>query len=61
MEEGCAILAGKAHSPVMSCRATCDKRLSGPTRNPFDLARNSGSLRRPARCRAALPPEDRPG
>lgn len=42
MEEAGAILVGKTNSPVMGFRGTCDNRLFGPTRNPFDLSRNSG-------------------
>jgi amidase len=42
MEEAGAILVGKTNSPVMGFRGTCDNPLFGPTRNPFDLSRNSG-------------------
>lgn len=42
MEEAGAILVGKTNSPVMGFRGTCDNYLFGPTRNPFDLSRNSG-------------------
>jgi amidase len=42
MEEAGAILVGKTNSPVMGFRGTCDNPLFGPTRNPFDLTRNSG-------------------
>jgi len=37
-----AILVGKTNSPVMGLRGTCDNYLFGPTRNPFDLSKNSG-------------------
>lgn len=37
-----AILLGKTNSPAMGFRGTCDNYLFGPTRNPFDLTRNSG-------------------
>ncbi len=37
-----AVLLGKTNSPVFGFRGTCDNPLFGPTRNPFDLARNSG-------------------
>ena len=39
---GGAIVVGKTNSPTMGFRGTCDNYLFGPTRNPFDLARNSG-------------------
>ncbi|CAN5420748.1 amidase [soil metagenome] len=42
VEKGGAILVGKTNSPVMGLRGTCDNYLFGPTRNPFDMARNSG-------------------
>ncbi len=42
IEQAGAILLGKTNSPVMGFRGTCDNPLFGPTRNPFDLARNSG-------------------
>lgn len=42
MEAAGAIVVGKTNSPVMGLRGTCDNPLFGPTRNPFDLARNSG-------------------
>ena len=42
MERAGAIVIGKTNSPVMGFRATCDNVLFGPTRNPFDTARNSG-------------------
>jgi amidase len=41
MEAAGAIVIGKTNSPVMGFRATCDNPLFGPTRNPFDLTRNS--------------------
>lgn len=37
-----AIILGKTNSPIMGFRGTCDNYLFGPTRNPFDLSRNSG-------------------
>jgi len=37
-----AILVGKGNAPVMGFRGTCDNRLFGPSRNPFDTARNTG-------------------
>ena len=37
-----AIVLGATNSPVAGFRATCDNPLFGPTRNPFDLSRNSG-------------------
>ncbi len=39
---GGAILLGKTNSSLMGFRGTCDNYLFGPTRNPFDLAKNSG-------------------
>jgi amidase/aspartyl-tRNA(Asn)/glutamyl-tRNA(Gln) amidotransferase subunit A len=42
MEAAGAIIVGKSNSPVMGFRGTCDNPLFGPTRNPFDLTRNSG-------------------
>jgi amidase len=42
MEAAGAILVGKTNSPIMGYRGTCDNPLFGPTRNPFDLRRNSG-------------------
>jgi amidase len=42
MEAAGAIIIGKTNSPVMGFRGTCDNPLFGPTRNPFDLSRNSG-------------------
>ena len=39
---GGAIIVGKTNSPTMGFRGTCDNYLFGPTRNPFDLTRNSG-------------------
>jgi amidase len=42
MEAAGAILVGKTNAPVMGFRGTCDNYLFGPTRNPFDLSKNSG-------------------
>lgn len=42
MEKAGAIILGKTNSPVMGFRGTCDNYLFGPTRNPFDLSKNSG-------------------
>jgi amidase len=42
IEQAGAILIGKTNSPVMGFRGACDNYLFGPTRNPFDLTRNSG-------------------
>ena len=42
MEKAGAILVGKTNSPVMGFRGTCDNYLFGPSRNPFDPAKNSG-------------------
>src|SRR5687767_7622432 len=37
-----AIVVGKTNSPVMGFRGTCDNYLFGPSRNPFNLAKNTG-------------------
>lgn len=42
MERAGAIPLGKTNSPTLGFRGTCDNFLFGPTRNPFDLAKNSG-------------------
>ena len=42
MEEAGAIIVGKTNSPVMGFRGTCDNYLFGPSRNPFDLSKNTG-------------------
>ena len=42
IEEAGAILLGKTNSPIMGFRGTCDNYLFGPSRNPFDLSRNTG-------------------
>ena len=42
IERGGAIILGKTNSPTMGFRGTCDNYLFGPSRNPFDLARNAG-------------------
>ncbi len=42
MERAGAIIVGKTNSPVMGFRGTCDNPLLGPSRNPFDTARNTG-------------------
>ena len=39
---GGAVLLGKTNSALMGFRATCDNYLFGPTRNPFNLGKNSG-------------------
>jgi amidase/aspartyl-tRNA(Asn)/glutamyl-tRNA(Gln) amidotransferase subunit A len=39
---GGAVLLGKTNSSLMGFRGTCDNYLFGPTRNPFDLSKNSG-------------------
>jgi amidase/aspartyl-tRNA(Asn)/glutamyl-tRNA(Gln) amidotransferase subunit A len=39
---GGAILLGKTNSSLMGFRGTCDNYLFGPSRNPFDLTKNSG-------------------
>jgi amidase/aspartyl-tRNA(Asn)/glutamyl-tRNA(Gln) amidotransferase subunit A len=42
MERAGAILVGKTNSPVMGFRGTCDNYLFGPSRNPFNVAKNTG-------------------
>lgn len=42
MEKAGAIIVGKTNSPLLGFRGTCDNYLFGPTRNPFDLSKNSG-------------------
>ncbi len=42
VERAGAIIVGKTNSPVMGFRGTCDNFLFGPTRNPFDTAKNTG-------------------
>jgi len=42
IERSGAIVVGKTNSPTMGFRGTCDNYMFGPTRNPFDLSRNSG-------------------
>ena len=42
VEAAGAIIVGKTNSPVMGFRGTCDNYLFGPSRNPFNTAKNSG-------------------
>src|ERR687894_2445867 len=42
MERAGAILVGKTNSPVFGFRGTCDNYLFGPSKNPFDLTKNTG-------------------
>lgn len=42
MEADGAVVVGATNSSLMGFRGTCDNPLFGPTRNPFDLERNSG-------------------
>ena len=42
IERAGAIIVGKTNSPVFGFRGTCDNYLFGPSRNPFDLTRNTG-------------------
>jgi amidase len=42
VERADAIVLGMTNSPVFGFRGTTDNLLFGPTRNPFDLTRNSG-------------------
>jgi amidase/aspartyl-tRNA(Asn)/glutamyl-tRNA(Gln) amidotransferase subunit A len=42
IEKAGAIILGKTNSPTMGFRGTCDNYMFGPTRNPFNLAKNTG-------------------
>jgi amidase len=42
MEKAGAIVVGKTNSPAFGFRGTCDNYLYGPSRNPFDLSKNTG-------------------
>ncbi|MHA1158728.1 MAG: amidase, partial [Alphaproteobacteria bacterium] len=42
MEQAGAILVGKTNSPVFGFRGVCDNYLFGPSKNPFDLTKNTG-------------------
>src|SRR5271154_5926811 len=42
VEQAGGIILGKANSPIFGFRGTCDNYLFGPTRNPFNLSKNSG-------------------
>jgi amidase len=42
IEKAGAILLGKTNSPTMGLRGTCDNYLFGPSRNPFDVRKNTG-------------------
>ncbi len=42
VEQAGAIIMGKTNSPVMGFRGTCDNYLFGPSRNPFNPAKNTG-------------------
>ena len=42
MERAGAIHLGKTNSPVLGFRGVCDNYLFGPSRNPFDVKRNTG-------------------
>lgn len=42
IERAGAIILGKTNSPIMGFRGTCDNYLFGPSRNPFDTAKNTG-------------------
>jgi amidase len=42
MERAGAIFLGKTNSPVFGFRGTCDNYLFGPSKNPFDLTKNTG-------------------
>jgi amidase/aspartyl-tRNA(Asn)/glutamyl-tRNA(Gln) amidotransferase subunit A len=42
MEQAGAIMVGKTNSPVFGFRGTCDNYLFGPSKNPFDVTKNTG-------------------
>ena len=42
MEAAGAIVIGKTNSPIFGFRGTCDNYLFGPSRNPFNLDKNTG-------------------
>ncbi|MDB5775493.1 MAG: glutamyl-tRNA(Gln) amidotransferase subunit [Herbaspirillum sp.] len=42
IEAAGAILLGKTNSPLLGFRGTTDNPLFGPTRNPFNMSKNSG-------------------
>jgi amidase len=42
VEKAGAILLGKTNSPTMGLRGTCDNYLFGPSRNPFNVRKNTG-------------------
>ena len=42
MEKAGAIIVGKTNSPVFGFRGTTDNFMYGPSKNPFDLAKNTG-------------------
>lgn len=42
MEAAGAIVIGKTNSPIFGFRGTCDNYLFGPSRNPFNLSKNTG-------------------
>jgi amidase len=42
MEQAGVIFLGKTNSPVFGFRGTCDNYLYGPSKNPFDLTKNTG-------------------
>ena len=41
-KRGGAIFLGKTNSPVFGFRGACDNYLYGPSKNPFDLTKNTG-------------------
>jgi len=42
MKDASAVMLGMSNSPAIGYRGVTDNRLFGPTRNPFDVMRNSG-------------------
>ncbi|NJO37032.1 MAG: amidase, partial [Rhizobiales bacterium] len=42
MEKAGAIHLGKTNSPILGFRGVCDNYLFGPSKNPFDVTRNTG-------------------
>ncbi len=42
MEKAGAIIVGKTNAPAFGFRGICDNYMFGPSRNPFDLSKNTG-------------------
>ncbi len=58
LEDAGAVIVGKTNAPEFGHKGVTDNFVSGPTRNPFDLSRNSGGssgVQRPPSLRAWCP------